>query len=148
MASTRWAMGIGVVALMATGMVRAQTVGIPGQAVPAITAGANMTDQEFRRGAYPTDAQGLVAPRAIQRVMAKYTSDAMRAKIQGIVTVEAVVMPDGTVGRVRVKDSLDKSFGLDDQALIAAAQWTFQPGTLNGQAVPVLVTFTQEFRLH
>jgi len=141
-------MGIGVVALMATGMVRAQTVGIPGQAVPAITAGANMTDQEFRRGAYPTDAQGLVAPRAIQRVMAKYTSDAMRAKIQGIVTVEAVVMPDGTVGRVRVKDSLDKSFGLDDQALIAAAQWTFQPGTLNGQAVPVLVTFTQEFRLH
>jgi TonB family protein len=105
-------------------------------------------DSEFLRGAYPSDGPGVVAPTAIRMVEAKYTSDAMRAKLQGVVEVEAVVMPDGTVGRARVSKSLDRDLGLDAMAVAAALQWTFTPGTLNGQPVPVVVKVNQAFRIH
>ena len=51
----------------------------------------------------------------------------MRAKIVGTVEVDAVVLPDGTVGQVRVVELLDKPTGLDDQALGAAREWMFTP---------------------
>ena len=76
----------------------------------------------------------------------KYPSAAMRAKIQGIVEVEAVVLTDGTVGDVRVIKSLDITFGLDAQAIAAAKRWQFKPGTYNGQPVPVIVTLLLEFK--
>jgi TonB family protein len=72
----------------------------------------------------------------------------MQAKIQGIVQVEAVVMPDGTVGDVRVLHSLDRNLGLDRQALEAARQWRFQPAMRNGKPVPIIVIIQLEFRLH
>jgi TonB family protein len=105
-------------------------------------------DEEFRKGAYQISDPGVVAPKVKFTPDAKYTSDAMRAKLQGEVKIEAVVLPDGTVGRARVVESLDKVLGLDDNALATAQQWTFEPGTLNGQPVPVLVTLTMTFRLH
>jgi hypothetical protein len=42
------------------------------------------------------------------------TSQAIRARIQGCNIVEAVVLPDGTVGDVRVIQSLDTKYGLDN----------------------------------
>jgi TonB family protein len=71
----------------------------------------------------------------------------MRAKVQGSVLVEAVVLPDGTVGDVRVVRSLDNVFGLDQEALKAAKQWKFVPGTRFGQPVAVLVTIELTFTL-
>jgi len=58
------------------------------------------------------------------------------------------VMPDGSVSRARVITSLDKTFGLDEQAVLAAKQWIFEPGKLDGLAVPVAVTVKLEFKLH
>jgi TonB family protein len=72
----------------------------------------------------------------------------MRAKIQGVVVVEAVVDVDGRVDRARVAQSLDSTYGLDEQALAAVRQWTFTPGQLNGDRVPVLVVLMVSFRLH
>jgi TonB family protein len=54
-------------------------------------------------------------------------------------------MPDGTVGDARVTRSLDSRFGLDAEALIAAKQWRFRPGTLNGRPVPVVVSIELMF---
>jgi protein TonB len=71
----------------------------------------------------------------------------MRAKIQGVVLLEVVVMPDGSVGRVEVERSLDRVFGLDQEAVKAAKQWRFVPGTRMGQPVPVLVTIEMYFTL-
>jgi TonB family protein len=59
-----------------------------------------------------------------------------------------VVMPDGTVGRARITRSLDKDLGLDAQALETVKTWRFEPGTLKGEAVPVVMDVTLEFRLH
>ena len=78
----------------------------------------------------------------------KYTAEAMRAKLQGVVVVEIIVMPDGTVGKARVTESLDSVLGLDNEAIAAAKSWLFIPGALNGENVAVRVKLEMNFRLH
>jgi protein TonB len=88
---------------------------------------------------------GVMTPTVITQVKPRYTADAMRLRIQGSVWVECVVLPDGTVGDARVTRSLDARYGLDDEAIAAAKQWKFRPGTLNGRPVPVVVSIELMF---
>jgi protein TonB len=97
-------------------------------------------------GAY-RPGNGVMLPRVLQEVKPAYTAEAMRAKVQGTVLLECVVMPDGTVGTVDVVKSLDSSFGLDQEAIKAAKRWRFAPGTRFGEPVPVLVTIELTFTL-
>jgi protein TonB len=90
---------------------------------------------------------GVTLPRVINEVKPQYTSDAMRAKVQGTVLLECVVRPDGTVGDVQVVRSLDPTFGLDEEAKKAARRWRFAPGTRLGEPVSVLVTIELTFTL-
>lgn len=90
---------------------------------------------------------GIVLPRPIREVKPQYTADAMRAKVQGSVWIEAVVTPEGAVGNARITKSLDRVFGLDEEALKAARQWRFVPGTRFGQPVPVLIVIELTFTL-
>lgn len=90
---------------------------------------------------------GVELPRILREVKPQYTADAMRAKVQGVVELEAVVLPDGSVGDVRVTHSLDPVFGLDDEAIKAVKQWRFAPGTRLGQPVAVLVGIELTFTL-
>jgi periplasmic protein TonB len=90
---------------------------------------------------------GIVSPKVLQEVKPAYTADAMRAKIQGTVWIEAVVMPDGSVGNVHITRSLDPTFGLDQEAIKAVKRWRFIPGTRRGEAVPVLVEIELTFTL-
>ena len=80
---------------------------------------------------------GVTAPKVTKEVRVSYTPDAMRAKVQGGVALEAVVRADRTVGEVRVIHSLDMRYGLDDEAVKALKQWQFTPGQKDGAAVPV-----------
>jgi TonB family protein len=100
----------------------------------------------FGGGAY-RPGSGIDNPVLIREVKPLYTPDALRAKIQGVVLLEAVVQPDGTVGDVQVVRSLDPVFGLDQEALKAARQWRFIPGKRQGLPVPVLVTIELTFTL-
>ena len=86
-------------------------------------------------------------PRLVRDVKPSYTANAMRAKIQGEVLLQAVVQPDGRVGDVRILRSLDPKHGLDDQAMRTVRQWEFQPGTRQGEPVPVAVTIAIAFTL-
>ena len=90
---------------------------------------------------------GVETPRLLREVTPRYTAEAMRAKVQGVVLVEAVVLPDGSVGDVTVVRSLDRVFGLDEEAIKAARQWRFLPGTRFGEPVAVLVTIELSFTL-
>ena len=83
----------------------------------------------------------------LREIKPQYTADAMRAKVQGTVLLECVVLADGSVGRVDVVRSLDPTFGLDQEAVKAAKQWRFQPGTRFGEPVAVLVTIELTFTL-
>jgi protein TonB len=80
-------------------------------------------------------------------VKPNYTGDAMRAKLQGVVEMEAVVNADGSVGNVRITRSLDRTFGLDEEAIKAVKQWRFQPGMRKGQPVAVIVNVELTFTL-
>lgn len=90
---------------------------------------------------------GIINPRLIYEVEAEYTTDAMRAQINGVVWVEAVVLPDGTVGDTKVVKSLDQVFGLDDQAVESVRQWRFAPGTRFGEPVAVRVVIEVFFNI-
>ena len=90
---------------------------------------------------------GVQLPRPIKVVKPQYTAEAMRAKVLGTVWLECVVLPDGTVGSVQITKSLDPTFGLDQEAMKAAKQWRFQPGTRMGEPVAVLVTIELTFTL-
>jgi TonB family protein len=90
---------------------------------------------------------GVESPRLLRSVRPNYTAEAMRAKVQGIVRLEGVVTSEGTVGDVHVTRSLDSIFGLDQEAIKAAKQFRFVPGTRFGEPVAVLVSFEIEFTL-
>jgi TonB family protein len=90
---------------------------------------------------------GVTSPELIREVKPTYTGEAMRAKIQGMVTMEAIVMPDGTVGQVRITRSLDDRFGLDQEAIRTVKLWRFKPGMRLGVPVPVLVEIEMQFTL-
>ncbi len=90
---------------------------------------------------------GVTLPRILREVKPAYTSDAMRAKVQGTVLLQCVVRPDGSVSDIQVLRSLDSVFGLDQEAMKAARQWRFAPGTRMGQAVPVQITIELTFTL-
>lgn len=104
-------------------------------------------DDDFAKDAYTAPGTpGLTAPVVINRVMPKYTSDAMRVKVQGMVFVQIIVDTNGAVEKARVIRGLHPD--LNEQALIAARDWTFKPGTLDGRTVPVATVIVLEFRLH
>jgi len=91
----------------------------------------------------------VTTPQLLVEVKPQYTVDAMRAKLQGAVELEVVVLVDGSVDprRIRITRSLDRAFGLDEQAIAAVRQWRFRPGTLKGRAVPVRVIIELTFTL-
>jgi len=92
---------------------------------------------------------GVTPPVLPREVKPSYTGEAMRAKVQGVVDMEAVVLADGSVdpASLRITRSLDPTFGLDQQAIVAVKQWRFRPGTFKGQPVAVRVNIELAFML-
>src|SRR5688500_1950150 len=92
---------------------------------------------------------GVISPRLIREIKPNYTADAVRAKVQGSVLLEAVVLPDGSVdpNRVRIVRSLDAISGLDQQAIVAVKGSQFRPGTFDGKPVAVRVHVELTFTL-
>jgi TonB family protein len=97
---------------------------------------------------YSSSAAGVTEPTVRKSREPSYTSAAMREKIQGSVELELVIGVKGTVTSARVVKSLDARYGLDQQAVKTAKEWTFTPCRLKGQAVPCTITLVLEFKLH
>jgi TonB family protein len=98
-------------------------------------------------GVVALPAPGIAPPVVIERGTPVYTRAAMVEKIQGVVGLSCVIEVDGSVGDARVVRSLDKAFGLDDQAIAAAKRWRFKPATKDGVPVRVLVPISIGFTL-
>jgi TonB family protein len=88
----------------------------------------------------------VTSPRLTQQVRPSYTEEALRQRVQGSVILEAVIDRTGRPTRIHVVTSLDA--GLDQEAIVAASQWRFEPGRLGGTPVEVLVTIALDFRIH
>jgi protein TonB len=90
---------------------------------------------------------GASPPTLLRGVDPKYTTGAMQAKIQGTVELEVLVSPSGTVTDVTVSRSLDRTYGLDAQAMATAKQWLFRPARFQGQPVAYVVIIEMVFNL-
>ena len=96
----------------------------------------------FRKG----DA-GVSDPVVTKDVHPRYTQEAMEARIEGTIEIDAVVREDGSVGDVTITKSLDDKYGLDNEAVKAMKQWQFKPGTKDEKPVAVVVSVTMSFTL-
>jgi protein TonB len=85
-------------------------------------------------------------PELVRRVEPQYPEAARKARIEGVVILDAVIAASGEVEEVRVIRSAGKL--LDDAAAQALRGWIYRPATLNGRAVRVLLTVTVSFRVH
>ena len=90
---------------------------------------------------------GVIPPKLISEVKPQYTPEAMQAKIQGSVMMDAVIRTDGTPEDIQITKSLDTEYGLDKQAVAALNQWRFEPGLKDGKPVPVRLTVEMLFTL-
>jgi len=86
------------------------------------------------------------APVAIDRAEPNYTDAARKAKVTGIVVVEAIIDKQGNVDNVKVIKGLPA--GLSDEAEKAVRRWKFRPGTLNGEPVATIFNLTVTFKLN
>jgi len=82
----------------------------------------------------------------IYKVEAEYPEEARRARIEGVVILEAVINIDGTVGEIEIIRSAHKS--LDEAAIKAVKQYRFIPGKINGKPVRTFFTVSITFTLH
>lgn len=89
---------------------------------------------------------GVSNPIPIVQTTPSYTDDAIKAKVQGVVWLQAIIRKDGSVDSFKVLRAL--GHGLEEQAIQEiATNWRFRPGTLNGNPVDVLATIEVQFNL-
>ena len=84
-------------------------------------------------------------PEKVHAPPPRYTEAARRARIQGVVIVQAIIDKSGVVTNVRVLKGL--RMGLSEEAVKAIQRWRFRPATLNGKPVDVYYNLTVNFRL-
>jgi protein TonB len=94
-----------------------------------------------------TPGEGVILPVLVRSVRPNYTSEAMKQRIEGTVTLDTVVRADGSVGDVSVAQSLDSVYGLDHEAVKAVKQFEFKPGMKDGKPVAVRVQIAVRFSL-
>jgi TonB family protein len=124
--------GFGVI----DGVVEMRNIGVTDVAAPAILPG----------GVY-LPGPGVTLPQLLKEVRPRYTSLAIQARVQGFTLLECVVGINGGVTDIQVIRSFDSKLGLDQEAINAASQWRFKPGTVDGKPVPVMVTIELNFTL-
>ena len=86
-----------------------------------------------------------IGPIEVTRVKPQYPEAARKARMQGVVILEAIITKTGDVESVRVLRGLNPL--LDSAAIRAVQQWKYKPATFNGRPVPVYLTVTVTFTL-
>jgi TonB family protein len=87
----------------------------------------------------------LTAPVALEKVDPAYPPDLMADRVEGVVTLYAVIHSDGTVSDIHVLRSVEQR--LDHNAIHALEQWRFRPATRNGAPVDLEAVVQIPFRL-
>jgi TonB family protein len=80
------------------------------------------------------------------RAVPQYTEEARNKKINGSVALAVELLPDGTVGEVKVAQGLDP--GLDKIAVETARKLIFLPAIKNRKFVPVWSPMTMSFNIY
>ncbi len=87
-------------------------------------------------------------PTPIRQTKVEFPDIAKQNNVEGTVILEAWVKVDGTVGNVRVIKSVQSiPGGLDDAAMKAVWQWTFEPAKSGGRPVACWVKIPLNLKL-
>jgi protein TonB len=127
--------------------------------VIAILAGVgwwfwNSDWRELEHNAEPNTSSAAALPvelpsasierRIVHRVNPIYPSDAVKAKIEGQVTLEVLISEDGTVREVSALTGPEE---LRSAAADAVKWWRFEPYEVQGRPAPVRTLIAVDFRL-
>lgn len=96
-------------------------------------------------GIFSSNTPGIKQPQILFKQKPKYTEDARRDKIQGVVVLSVVFRKDGTIGDVKVVRGL--GYGLDEEAIKAASLIKFSPGAKDGNPINVRARLEFTFTL-
>lgn len=113
---------------------------------PASAADANSLGLSSSKGpAAPTPVGGDVKPaHLISSVAPSFPAFARNQRISGNVVIDALVDANGNVSSMKV---LSGPPMLHQAAMDALRQWKYKPAMLNGQAVPMHLSVTLQFKL-
>lgn len=87
---------------------------------------------------------GVVPPKSIKKVPAKYPDVAKQRRLEGVVGLSILVSETGKVLEVKIVKSTNPI--LDDSAMEAVKQWTYQPATKDGVPVKVWLPVSMSFQ--
>ncbi|MEP0775354.1 MAG: M56 family metallopeptidase [Acidobacteriota bacterium] len=88
---------------------------------------------------------GITEPRKINSVPPVYPLEARRERVVGVVILDVIIDEQGRPADIKVLRGLP--FGLTEAAVEAVRQWRWEPATMEGQPVPVILTVTIRFSL-
>jgi protein TonB len=119
----------------------------PDEAVRAFVDAVRRFDEAAKTAPAPMPVRvgGTVkAPKQITRVSPEYPVEALTARQQGVVILEATIGPNGKISDVKVLRSIP---ALDAAAVGAVRQWEYEPTIIDEVAVPVITSVAVEFKL-
>ncbi len=95
---------------------------------------------------YRAGFNGVGFPTCVYCPDAKYPDEARKAKFQGVVQLQVVVMPDGRAAEIQVLRG--PGMGMDEQAIVAVKTWRFKPAMGPARVpVPTQIVIEVQFRL-
>jgi protein TonB len=103
-------------------------------------------DPEYGVSRIYRDGEGMRSPECAYCPRPEYSDEARKAKYQGSVLLNVVVLPDGKTARIEIVSS--PGMGLDEKAIEAVRNWRFRPGLgPNGKPAAITVTIEVVFQL-
>lgn len=119
--------------------------GVPGGVVGGVVGGLPQGRPPPPPEVAPLRVGGHIKPPVkVKDVIPVYPEIAQTARVQGLVILECVISPRGTVADVKVLRGVPL---LNPAAVDAVRQWVYTPTLLNGIPVPVIMTVTVKFEL-
>ena len=98
-------------------------------------------------GPYNAGTGGYGYPACLYCPQAQFSDEAVKAKYQGVVTLMAIITPDGKATDIHVVKGL--GMGLDEKALEAVRTWRFKPALgPDGKPAPVRQIIEVTFHLY
>jgi len=90
-------------------------------------------------------SDGVEQARLIRQVVPSYPPLALKAHVQGVVVLDAIISKEGTIESLRVISGHPL---LTSAAMDAVKQWVYRPTLLNGEPTVVVTTVTVNFSFH
>jgi TonB family protein len=111
---------------------------------PAVNHETSITTQT------PAQRPIIVSPGVVAGMLAEakgpiYPPDAKAKKLEGVVTLHAIIGKDGSIADLKIISATDPIFV--DAAIAAVGRWKYRPYLLNGVPVEVQTSITVNFKM-